>query len=154
VSKRFRARVPLALITVGLVAAIAASAVLAAGYGRGRFVGTAKPQFGGGKGTPITVKVKGSRVRVVEMTFSFDCASDGSIQKRTVSTPFVKVHSGPAGGGATFNGKVTPKGGGEPVDLSVSFGLRQRSVSGIADGTLDIEGLPCMKDLAFKANKK
>jgi hypothetical protein len=130
------------------------TAALAAGYGHGRFVGTAKPQFGGGKATPITIKVKGSRVRVVEMTFSFDCASDGSVQTRTLSTPFTKVHPGPAGGGATFNGKVVPKEGGDSVDVGVSFGLRQRTVSGIADGTMDVDGLPCMKDLSFKANKK
>ena len=141
-----------AVVTAAL--AVAASMALAAGYGHGRFVGTAKPAFGGGKGTPVTIKVKGSRVRVVEMSFSFDCASDGSVLKRTVSTPFVKVHKGPAGGGATFDGKVTPKGGGDPVDVGVSFGLRQRSISGIADGTMDVEGLPCMKDLSFKANKR
>jgi hypothetical protein len=141
-------------LLITLIAVITASTALAAGYGHGRFVGTAKPQFGGGKGTPITVRVKGSRVRVVEMTFSFDCASDGSVLKRTIATPFVKVHKGPAGGGATFDGKVTPKEGGDPVDVGVSFGLRQRTVSGIADGTMDVEGLPCMKDLAFKANKK
>jgi hypothetical protein len=88
------------------------------------------------------------------MTFSFDCASDGSVQKRTIATPFVKVHQGPAGGGATFNGTVIPKEGGTPVDVGVSFGLRQRNVSGIADGTMDVEGLPRMKDLAFKANKR
>ena len=135
-------------------AAAAASMALAAGYGHGRFVGTAKPQFGGGKGSPITIKVKVSRVRVVEMIFSFDCASDGSVLNRTVSTPFTKVHKGPAGGGATFDGKVTPKEGGEPVDVGVSFGLRQKTVTGIADATMDVEGLPCMKDLSFKANKR
>jgi hypothetical protein len=137
-----------------IAAVLVAAAALAAGYGHGRFVGTAKSQFGGGKATPITVKVKGSRVRVIEMTFSFDCTSDGSVQTRTVSTPFTKVHSGPAGGGATFDGKVVPKEGGDPVDVGVSFGLRQKTVSGIADGTMDIDGLPCMKDLAFKANKR
>jgi hypothetical protein len=141
-------------LLVALVAAVTASTALAAGYGHGRFVGKAKPEFGGGKGTPITVKVKGSRVRVVEMTFGFDCASDGSILKRTVATPFFKVHKGSAGGGATFDGKVTPKEGGDPVDLSVALGLRQRSISGIADGTMDVEGLPCMKDLSLKANKR
>jgi hypothetical protein len=26
--------------------------------------------------------------------------------------------------------------------------------SGIADGTMDVEDLPCMKDLSFKAKKK
>jgi hypothetical protein len=46
------------------------------------------------------------------------------------------------------------KEGGESVDVGVSFGLRQRSISGIADGTMDVEDLPCMKDLAFKANKR
>jgi hypothetical protein len=141
-------------LSIALIATVVASTALAAGYGHGRFVGKAKPEFGSGKATPITVKVKGSRVRVVEMTFSFDCASDGSVLKRTIATPFVKVHPGPAGGGATFNGKVTPKEGGDPVDVGVSFGLRQRSVSGIADGTMDVEGLPCMKDLSFKANKR
>jgi hypothetical protein len=144
----------LALIAVVSLVVVSASVALAAGYGHGRFVGKAKPQFGGGKATPITIKVKGTRVRVVEMTFSFDCASDGSVLKRTISTPFAKVHKGPAGGGATFNGKVIPKEGGDPVDVGVSFGLRQRSISGIADGTMDVEGLPCMKDLAFKANKR
>ena len=147
-------RATLALIAVASIVAVSVSVALAAGYGHGRFVGKAKPEFGGGKATPITVKVKGSRVRVVEMTFSFDCASDGSVLKRTIATPFVKVHQGPAGGGATFDGKVTPKEGGDPVDVGVSFGLRQRSISGIADGTMDVEGLPCMKDLSFKANKK
>ena len=143
------------MFAVALVAAaLIAGSALAAGYGHGRFVGTAKPEFGGGKATPITVKVKGSRVRVVEMTFSFDCTSDGSVQTRTVSTPFTKVHPGPAGGGATFDGKVVPKEGGEQVDVGVSFGLRQKTVTGIADGTMDIDGLPCMKDLSFKANKK
>jgi hypothetical protein len=141
-------------LLLALCAAVTASTAFAAGYGHGRFVGKAKPQFGGGKGTPVTIKVKGSRVRVVEMTFSFDCASDGSVLKRTVATPFVKVHTGPAGGGATFDGKVTPKEGGDPVDVGVSLGLRQKSISGIADGTMDVEGLPCMKDLSFKANKR
>ena len=138
---------------IAVIALFTAASALAAGYGHGRFAGTAKPAFGGGKGSPITIKVKGSRVRVVEMTFSFDCASDGSIQKRTVSTPFVRVQKGPAGGGASFDGKVAAKGG-DSVDVSVSFGLRQRSISGIADGTMDVEGLPCMKDLSFKANKR
>ena len=141
-------------LSIALIASLTAASALAVGYGHGRFVGKAKPAFGGGKATPITVKVKGSRVRVGEMTFSFDCASDGSVLKRTIATPFVKVRKGPAGGGATFNGKVTPREGGDPVDVGVSFGLRQRSISGIADGTMDVEGLPCMKDLSFKANKK
>jgi hypothetical protein len=145
---------PALAVVITAAAAVAASIALAAGYGHGRFVGTAKPQFGGGKGTPVTIKVKGSRVRVVEMTFSFDCASDGSVLRRTVSTPFTKVHDGPAGGGATFDGKVTPKEGGEPVEVGVSLGLRQKTVTGIADGTMDVEGLPCMKDLSFKANKR
>jgi hypothetical protein len=153
-SNRFPGRVTLALITVALVTAIAVTTALAAGYGRGKFVGSAKPQFGGGKATPVTIKVKGSRVRVVEMTFSFDCASDGSVQKRTIATPFTRVRTGPAGGGASFSGKVTPKGGGAPVDVSVSYGLRQRSISGIASGTMDVDGLPCLEDLAFKANKR
>lgn len=143
-----------ALLTAAVIASISVPVALAADYGHGRFVGTAKPQFGGGKATPITIKVKGSRVRVVEMSFSFDCASDGSVQKRTIATPFTRVRKGPAGGGASFNGKVTPKGGGAPVDISVSYGLRERSVLGIADATTDIEGLPCMEDLAFKANKR
>ena len=94
-------RATLALTAVTSILAVSVSVALAAGYGHGRFVGKAKPEFGGGKATPITVKVKGSRVRVVEMTFSFDCASDGSVLKRTIATPFVKVHKGPAGGGAT-----------------------------------------------------
>jgi hypothetical protein len=141
-------------LVISLVVAATASTALAAGYGHGRFAGKAKPEFGGGKGTPVTVKVKGSRVRVVEMTFSFDCASDGSVLKRTVATPFFKVQRGAAGGGATFDGKVTPKEGGNSVDLSVALGLRQKSISGIADGTMDVEGLPCMKDLSLKVNKK
>jgi hypothetical protein len=143
----------LALITAAVVS-ISVPVALAAGYGHGRFVGTAKPQFGEGKATPITIKVKGSRVRVVEMTYSFDCASDGSVQKRTLATPFVRVHRGAAGGGAAFNGTVTPKEGGERVDLTVSFGLRERKVLGTSDATMDVEGLPCMKDLAFKASKR
>jgi hypothetical protein len=52
------------------------------------------------------------------------------------------------------SGKVVPKEGGDPVDVGVSLGLRQRTISGIADGTMDVDGLPCMKDLSFKANKK
>jgi hypothetical protein len=144
----------LSIVAAALLAvALLAGTALAAGYGHGRFVGIAKPEFGGGKATPITIKVKGSRVRVVEMTFSFDCSSAGAVQTRTIGTPFVRVHKGAAGGGATFNGKVTTSQG-ESVDVGVSFGLRQRSISGIADGTMDVEGLPCMKDLSFKANKK
>jgi len=149
-SSRLIARAALAL-SIALIAT--ASTALAAGYGHGRFVGTAKPEFGGGKATPVTVKVKGSRVRVVSMTFSFDCASDGSVQTRTINTPFARVHNGAAGGGATFDGKVKTDQG-ESVDVSVAYGLRQRTISGIADGTMDVDGLPCMKDLSFKANKK
>ena len=151
---RSRARASLVLGVAVLAVLIAAAASLAAGYGHGRFVGTAKPQFGGGKGSPITIKVRGSRVRVVEMTYRFDCSSDGSVLTRTLSTPFTRVHSGPAGGGATFDGKVTPKEGGSPIDLSVAFGLRRTSVLGTSDATTDVDGLPCMKGLSFKANRK
>ena len=149
-----RTRAAAILLSAAAIATVAAPTSLGAGYGHGRFVGTAKPQFGGGPGSPVIIKVKGSRVRVVEITFNFDCASDGSVLKRTVSTPFARVRSGPAGGGATFNGKVTPKEGGPAIDLSVAYGLRQTKVLGTSDATMDVEGLPCMKDLAFKANKR
>jgi hypothetical protein len=153
-SNRFRGRVTLALITVALVSAIVVTTAIAAGYGRGRFVGSAKPQFGEGAKTPIVLKVKGNRARVVEMTFTFGCASDGSSVRRTVATPFTRVKHGPVGGGLFFNGKVTPKEGGGAIDLTVFMGLRERSINGTADATMDIEDRPCLADLIFKANKR
>jgi hypothetical protein len=146
-------RSALALTAIGLVAALIVPAALGAGYGRGRFVGTAKPESGSGGPSPVVIKVKGHRARVVEMTYRFDCADDGSVLTRTLSTPFVHVKNGPAGGGAHFDGKVTTKEG-ESVDLTVFLGLRERSVNGISSATMDVQGLPCFKDLIFKANKK
>jgi len=145
----------LLLFAVFSVVAITATQALGAGYGRGTFTGTTKPEFDqNDPRTPIKVQVKGARVRVVETAFTFDCSKDGTVLKRTVSTPFTRVKSGPAGGGASFNGKVTPAEGGDPVDVSFSFGLRSKTVSGTADATMDIDGLPCMSSRSFKAGKR
>jgi hypothetical protein len=144
----------LLLIAVAALAGLLAAPATGAGYGKGRFTGKTKPEFDNDDPkTPITIKVKGKRVRVVETVFTFDCAEGGKIIRETVSTPFTKVHPGPAGGGATFSGTVTSKEG-DKVDVSFAFGLRQRSVSGTSDATLDVDGLPCFVNRSFKANKR
>jgi hypothetical protein len=144
----------LLLFAIVLIAGFTATTALGAGYGKGRFVGKTTPDFDpNDPKTPITIKVKGKRVRVVETVFTFDCADDGKIIRRTVSTPFTKVTPGPAGGGASFSGRVTSKEG-DKVDVTFSFGLRQKAVLGGANATLDIDGLPCFVTRSFKANKK
>ena len=143
----------LLLVAILAIAGFTATTALGAGYGHGRFTGKTKADFDNNDPrTPITIKVKGSRVRVVETVFTFDCAENGKIIRQTVSTPFTKVHPGPAGGGATFSGNVTSKEGAK-VDVSFAFGLRQRSISGTSDATMDVDGLPCFVSRSFKANK-
>lgn len=146
--------------TIGVLAAAAVLTVAvvpladAAGYGKGTFKGKADSMFDSDRpATPIEIKVKGKRIRVVKAVFVFDCAEDGSVQRKTISTPFTKVRKGPAGGGASQNARVTAKEGGT-VDVSFNYGLRERAVQGIGDATIDVDGLPCMDDVDFKANKR
>ncbi len=141
------------LAAAGLIALLAAPAAEGAGYGRGVFKGKATSAFDSDRPvTPIEIQVKGSRVRVVEATFVFDCG-DGAAVRRTISTPFARVTMGPAGGGSAFNGTVNAEEGGK-VDVTFNYGLREKSVLGNSSATFDVEGLPCMDDADFKANKK
>jgi hypothetical protein len=140
--------------------ALAAPAALGAGYGRGVFVGKADSEFDSDRpATPVEVKVKGSRVRITKLGLEFECSiagSGGQVQKlnRTVETDFTRVRKGPAGGGAAQNETVKANDGPEQIDLTVNYGLRQRTVLGQVNATLDFEGLPCTDDVDFKANKK
>jgi hypothetical protein len=143
------------LLAAALIAVLVVPAALGAGYGRGKFSGQGKSQFDKDRpATPVTIKVKGKRARVLEMAFVFDCASDGSVKRLTVATPFFKVTNGPAGGGAYFTGSAVPAEGGPALDVNLNLGLRQKNIRGTADATADVDGLPCMDDVIFNAKKK
>jgi hypothetical protein len=148
-------RVLTAPIAVALIAGLIVPSALAAGYGRGLFIGKGDSQFDPDRPkTPVEIKVKGSRVRVLKLVFIFDCAEDGTVLRRTVETRPFKVRSGPAGGGAFFTDKLAPREGGDRVDVTIRLGLRQRTISGTADATLFVDKLPCQDDVIFKANKR
>ena len=134
---------------------LAAPAALGAGYGRGLFTGKANSQFDNDRPkTPIEIKVKGKRARILKAVFLFDCAEDGSTLRRTVETPFKKVDNGAAGGGLYYDGKVTAKEGGEKLDVTFFLGLREKAIRGTGDAYMDVEGSPCSDDIIFKANKR
>jgi hypothetical protein len=145
------------LLLVAALLAFAALAVpaLAADYGRGRFAGKAKSQFDSDRPkTPIEIKVKGNRARIVKAVFLFDCADDGSTLRRTVETPFKKVTNGPAGGGFYWDGKVKPREGGPKLDVTFFLGLRMRAINGTGDAYMPFDSSNCGDDIIFKANKK
>ena len=75
------------LLTVALVAAIAVTSALGAAYGRGTFTGKAESQFDNDRPkTPIEIKVKGNRARIVKAVFIFDeCGESGGTLRRTVA---------------------------------------------------------------------
>lgn len=153
-------RAPLALALAALLLASALPVALAggAGFGRGLFTGKGTSQFDGDRpATPVEIKVKGSHVRVLKMAFVFDCAPGVPAQRLTVATRFFKVRAGPAGGGAFFTDKLTPRepvAGDNPVDVTIHLALRDRKVTGTADATLFVEKLPCQDDVIFSAKKR
>ena len=153
---RRRARMLLiGLLALSIVAVLAAPAALGEGYGRGLFTGKADSQFDNDRPkTPIEIKVKGKRARILKAVFLFDCAEDGSTLRRTVETPFKKVDNGPAGGGLYYDGKVTAKEGGDKLDVTFFLGLREKAIRGTGDAYMDVEGSPCSDDIIFKANKR
>jgi hypothetical protein len=148
------------LIALACVAAVAVPSAFGADFGRGIFKGKADSEFDNDRpATPVEVKVKGSRVRLTKLVLEFECSiagSGGQVQKlnRTVETNFTRVRKGPAGGGAAQNTTVKANDGPEQIDLTVNYGLRQRTVLGNVNATLDFEGLPCTDDVEFKANKR
>lgn len=145
----------LSLVAAAVLLTASLPPALGAGYGRGLFAGKGDSQFDSDRPkTPVEIKVKGARARVVKMVFVFDCSEDGTVLLRTVETRLFKVRTGPAGGGAFFTDKLAPKEGGDRVDVTIHLGLRERTISGTADATLFIDKLPCQDDVIFKANKR
>ena len=143
------------LLAMAMLASLAVPAALGAGYGRGNFSGKAVSQFDNDRPkTPIEIKVKGKRARIVKAVFLFDCSSDGSTLRRTVETPFKKVDNGPAGGGLYYDGKVSSKEGPEKIEVTFFLGLREKAIRGTGDAYMDVEGSPCSDDIIFKANKR
>jgi hypothetical protein len=144
-----------ALAALSALALLAVPVALGDGYGRGLFTGKADSQFDNDRPkTPIEIKVKGNRARILKAVFLFDCAEDGSVQRRTVETPFKKVDNGPAGGGLYWSGKVVPKEGGGTLDVTFFLGLREKAIRGTGDADMDIDRIPCSDDIIFKANKR
>lgn len=154
-----RRAAPLAALAA-LLLALSATAPFAAGagYGRGLFTGKGTSQFDDDRPkTPVELKVKGSHVRMLKLVFVFDCAADGSVQRLTVDTRFFRVRTGPAGGGAFFTDKLTPRQpvvGDNPLDVTIHLALREKRVSGTADATLFVDKLPCEDDVTFSAKQR
>jgi hypothetical protein len=157
-SSRLRARTLLSgLLAVSVIAFLAAPAALGEGYGRGLFSGKAKSQFDNDRPkTPIEIKVKGKRARILKAVFIFDqCGEAEATLRRTVETPFKKVTNGPAGGGFFWDGKVVPKEGGGTLDVTFFLGLREKAISGTGDASLESDDRSvCSDDIIFKANKR
>ena len=144
------------LLTVALVAAIAVTSALGAGYGRGTFTGKAESQFDNDRPkTPIEIKVKGNRARIVKAVFIFDeCGESGGTLRRTVETPFKRVTNGAAGGGFYYDGTVTGKEGPEKLDVTFFLGLRENAIRGTGDAYVEYDGSTCSDDQIFKANRR
>lgn len=144
-----------AVLAAALIGAIAVPLALGAGYGHGTFSGKASSQYDKDHPkTPIEIKVKGHRARIVKAVFVFDqCGDSEQTIRRTVETPFKRVTNGAAGGGFYYDGKVVGKEGPEKLDVTFFLGLRQTSIRGTGDAYVDFDGSTCSDDLIFKANK-
>ena len=140
------------LVVAGLLAT--ATTALAADYGRGAFAGSVRDNFGSTRPlTPVELQVKGKRVRVTRIGLSFTCTSDLPPRERTVSTGFVRVRPGPAGGGAFINTTIAT--GTETIDLTVYLGLRQKKILGqvLANLEAPAESARCDDSGLFTAKK-
>jgi hypothetical protein len=140
------------LVVAGLLAA--AAAALAADYGRGSFKGSVRDDIGSTRPpTPVELQVKGKRVRVTRLALNFTCGSDLPPRERTVSTGFVRVRPGPAGGGAFIDTTIAT--GTETIQLTVYLGLRAKKILGLVLANLEApaESARCDDSGRFTAKK-
>jgi hypothetical protein len=140
------------LLVAGLLATT--TTALAADYGRGAFAGSVRGQAGSTRPlTPVELQVKGKTVRVTRIGLSFSCESSLPPQARTVSTGFVRVRPGPAGGGAFINTTIAT--GVETIDLTVYLGLRKKKILGQVLANLwgPAESARCRDSGLFTAKK-
>jgi hypothetical protein len=152
-SSRIRNRALLGgLLTVSIAALLAVPFALGAGYGRGTFTGEMRPKFGNDRPkTPIRIKVKGDRARILRAVLVFDCY-EGAPLRRTIDTSFTRVKDNPSGGVVYIDDKVTPNKGNKNVEIHFFLELGAKSIRGDGDATLDVDGSPCTDDVIFRAN--
>jgi len=139
---------------VAVVLAVSAKNALAASYGLGTFKGTVKAlpgtRYAGGQRSSVTVVAKPGKVRIAQIGLILLCP-DGEqyglppVVKATVSSAYVRVKRGPAGGGAIAKprGTVTVNGKAFPISGEVFLGLRQDKILGNVEAKLTAGIIGC-----------
>jgi hypothetical protein len=150
-------------ITIALAAlSLAAAPASAANWGTGTFTGRAKSSLGTDRPhTGVTLVAKSSRVRIKSLKLSFHCSNQDGLPERLpvrVSSKFVRVKPGAAGGGAMIDLEPRVRHGGKTyrVDGDVFLGLRTTTITGTADAYLmDARGSAVCEDAAtFTAHRR
>jgi hypothetical protein len=153
--------IKLAVVAV-VAAALLAVPASAQNWGTGTFTGKARPSYGNDRPkTNVTLVARGTQVRVKALKLLFHCSTDDNLPERLpvrVSSKFVPVKAGPAGGGAVvkLHRKVKRNGKTYKVDGDVNLGLRTTKILGIAGAYLmDPRGSAvCNDDVIFTARPR